>query len=145
MNHIFAKSQEFQRFLNKLNSNFTFCDNQVLQKHRDLSRQELNIVNALGQLGSMQMRELAEQQMMPMSTLTGVMDRLAQKSIVVRKRSPKDKRIIKVSLASNGEKVFRLLQEQRLVLTRNLMGTLKSEEQDILLLLSRKMRRDLIS
>lgn len=145
MNHIFAKSQEFNRFLNKLNSNFIFCDNQILQQHQELSRQELNIIKLLGQSGSMQMRELAHELMMPMSTLTGVMDRLAEKSIVIRNRSPKDKRVIKVNLASNGEKIFRTLQEQRLEITRNLMGKLRAEEQDILLLLSRKMRRNLIS
>lgn len=143
MNHLETKSRELQRFLDKLNSNYTSCDNYVLEELGNLSRQELNIITYLGTNGPQQMRNLAQGQLMPMSTLTGVMDRLRQKSVVIRQRSKKDKRIINVQLTATGLKIFKLVQRQRLSLTENLMRRLKSEEQDVLLLLSRKMRKNL--
>ncbi len=143
MNHLDAKSRELQRFLDKLNTSFNSCDNQVLEDYSHLSRRELNIITYLGLHGAQQMRDLARQQVMPMSTLTGVMDRLREKSAITRQRSAKDKRIIKVRLTPVGENIFKAVQRRRLHLTENLMRRLKSEEQDILLLLSRKMRKDL--
>ena len=143
MKYLETKSRELQRFLDKLNSNYIDCDNYVLEELGNLSRQELNIITYLGTNGPQQMRNLARGQLMPMSTLTGVMERLRQKSAVVRQRSVKYKRIINVQLTATGEKIFKLVQRRRLYLTENLMRLLKSEEQDVLLLLSRKMRKNL--
>ncbi|KAA3620388.1 MAG: MarR family transcriptional regulator [Calditrichaeota bacterium] len=141
MNHTATKSLELQHFFNKLNSSFAASDNSILHKFKSFSRHDLNIIVFLGLHGATKMQDLAHVQAMPMSTLTGVIDRLIEKSAIVRDRSEKDKRIIKVSLTPEGISLFQAVQEQRLILTENLMGLLKPEEQDILLLLSRKMRK----
>jgi DNA-binding MarR family transcriptional regulator len=91
---------------------------------------EVKMVEILGAHGSMIMTELAEAARLSLSTVTGVMDGLVEKKIVKRDRSEEDRRIVKVQLTSEGEKIYEQALEVRLRMVRGMLGALDREEQE---------------
>ena len=55
------------------------------------------------------MSELAANMGVPLSTATGIGARLARKGLVRRRRAPEDKRVVLVSLTTEGEAFARQL------------------------------------
>jgi DNA-binding MarR family transcriptional regulator len=100
---------------------------------------EVKIVEILGARGSMIMTELAEASMLSLSTVTGLIDGLVEKEIVKRERSEKDRRIVKVELTSEGEKIYEQALEVRLHMVRGMLGALNREEQEQIVNLFKKI------
>jgi DNA-binding MarR family transcriptional regulator len=71
-----------------------------------LTPSQFDIVATLGNTDGMSFRELGEKTLITKGTLTGVVDRLAAKSIVRRIASPSDRRSQIVKLTSRGETLF---------------------------------------
>jgi DNA-binding MarR family transcriptional regulator len=74
---------------------------------RGLTHAQFDIVATLGNTPGMSYKELGERTLITKGTLTGVIERLEQKGLVERKRSPDDKRSFFVRLTPQGEQVFR--------------------------------------
>jgi DNA-binding MarR family transcriptional regulator len=91
---------------------------------------EVKMVEILGARGPMMMSELADAAVLSVSTVTGVIDGLVEKKIVQRERSEEDRRIVKVQLTSEGEKIFEQALEVRLRMVRGMLGALNREEQE---------------
>ena len=91
---------------------------------------EVKMVEILGARGPMIMTELSEAAMLSLSTVTGVIDGLVEKKIVKRERSEEDRRIVKVELTSEGEKIYEQALEVRLRMVRGMLGALNREEQE---------------
>jgi len=72
-----------------------------------LTPAQFDIVATLGNTPGMSYKELGERTLITKGTLTGVIERLEQKGLVARERSPDDKRSFFVRLTSEGEQVFR--------------------------------------
>jgi len=53
-----------------------------------------------------------------------------EKKIVKRERSEEDRRIVKVELTSEGEKIYEQALEVRLRMVRGMLGALNREEQE---------------
>jgi DNA-binding MarR family transcriptional regulator len=54
----------------------------------------------------MSYKELGQKTLITKGTLTGVVDRLEQKGLVIRERCPRDKRSYYVRLSDAGEQLF---------------------------------------
>ena len=72
-----------------------------------LTHAQFDIVATLGNTPGMSYKELGERTLITKGTLTGVIERLEQKGLVVREQSSDDKRSFHVRLSAAGEAVFR--------------------------------------
>ena len=72
-----------------------------------LTHAQFDIIATLGNTSGMSYKELGERTLITKGTLTGVIERLEQKGLVLRERSNEDKRSYFVRLTEHGEAVFR--------------------------------------
>jgi DNA-binding MarR family transcriptional regulator len=71
-----------------------------------LTSSQFDIIATLGNTEGMRFKELGEKTLCTKGTLTGIVDRLADKGLVQRIASPTDGRSQIVQLTAAGEKVF---------------------------------------
>jgi DNA-binding MarR family transcriptional regulator len=71
-----------------------------------LTHAQFDIIATLGNTAGMTYKQLGERTLITKGTLTGVIERLEQKGLVVRQRSGDDKRSFFVSLTTSGEVLF---------------------------------------
>jgi MarR family 2-MHQ and catechol resistance regulon transcriptional repressor len=107
----------------------------------ELSRQELLAIEMLGASGQSIMRALADQLYLAVNTVTTLVDNLEKRDFVRRVRDEQDRRLIWVQLTSAGQKAFAALQEERRRLCRALLKSLNEDEQEIYLVITRKIAR----
>lgn len=72
-----------------------------------LTHAQFDIIATLGNTPGMTYKELGQKTLITKGTLTGVIERLEQKRLVVRERSEGDKRSFFVRLTPEGEDVFK--------------------------------------
>lgn len=109
--------------------------------HADLSMQELRVVEYLGDEGAHRMGELAEFLLLAVNSVTTLVDNLEKKQLVRRQRSEEDRRIVLVELTEAGQKIYAAAFQEKLLLLRNMLSGLTDEEQDIFMVLFRKIAR----
>ena len=117
------------------------CQNVEGLEH--LSMQELNAISVIGREGPCIMRKIADRMRLAVSTITTIVDKLVAKGLVVRERSEEDRRIVKVSLTQKGRMVYKADLDTHLELSQAMLSTLNEDEQDILIVLLRKISRNL--
>jgi DNA-binding MarR family transcriptional regulator len=71
-----------------------------------LTHAQFDIIATLGNTSGMSFKELGQKTLITKGTLTGVVDRLEQKGLIVRKRCTRDKRLYFVRLSGEGESLF---------------------------------------
>ncbi len=109
--------------------------------HVELNMQELRLVEFLGNEGPRMMRELAEYLTVAVNSVTSIVDNLERKGLVRRQRSQEDRRVIRVELTDPGREVYQSLVEVNLRLFRTMLGALTEDEQEIFMVLFRKIAR----
>ena len=72
-----------------------------------LTHAQFDIIATLGNTSGMSYKELGQRTLITKGTLTGVIERLEQKGLVLRERSTEDKRSWFVRLTDSGAAVFR--------------------------------------
>ena len=78
-----------------------------LVRQYGLTHAQFDIIATLGNTPGMSYKELGERTLITKGTLTGVIERLEQKGLVLRERSSDDKRSFYVRLTDAGEATFR--------------------------------------
>lgn len=106
-----------------------------------LSLQEMKVIKFVGETNSCIMREISEYLRVALSTTTNVVDKLEEKGFVRRERIEEDRRIIKVFLTDDGQKIFQQCVEDFLKLSRSMLLSLSETEQDVYLSLIEKIAR----
>ncbi len=109
--------------------------------HVALNQQELRVVEFLGHDGSQMMRALADYLSLAVNSVTSVADGLEQKGLIHRQRSEEDRRVVLVELTESGRETYNALEASKLQLFRSMLGPLTIDEQEILLVLFRKIAR----
>jgi DNA-binding MarR family transcriptional regulator len=109
--------------------------------HAELSAQELLLVEYLGDSGPRMMRELAEYLRLAVNSLTTIVDKLEHKGMARRQRSDEDRRIVRVELTDSGREVYDGAVEEKKHFLRGMLTTLTEDEQEIFLVLFRKIAR----
>jgi DNA-binding MarR family transcriptional regulator len=109
--------------------------------HAALNVQELRVVEYLGNEGPRMMRELAGYLAVAVNSMTGIVDHLEQKGLVRRHRSEEDRRVVRVELTDLGRTTYQSLAELNMRLFRTMLGALTADEQEIFLVLFRKIAR----
>ena len=111
----------------------------VLALDRQLPRSELLALLLLQRHGQRTMSELAEDLGAPLSTASGIGERLARRGLVQRQRGPEDRRVVVVRLTRKGETAAGKFREQIEGLMRRVAGALTEDEQAQLLALMAKV------
>jgi DNA-binding MarR family transcriptional regulator len=105
----------------------------------NLSKQEVRVIETLGKKSPCIMSELADNIMLAVSTLTGIVDNLVNKKLVRRERSEEDRRIVRVKLTPKGKDVYLAHEENHMQMSFGLLNALDELEQELLLQLFRKI------
>lgn len=93
-----------------------------------LTPPQFDIVATLGNTTGMTPKELGEKTLITKGTLTGVIDRLADKGLVRRVASPSDGRSQIIQLTGTGEKLFVRIFPAHLVYMQRAFDTLPPED-----------------
>jgi DNA-binding MarR family transcriptional regulator len=107
----------------------------VLALERQLPRSEMLALLLLQRHGERTMSELAEVLGAPLSTASGIGERLARRGLVQRRRRPEDRRVVVVRLTRKGATAAGKLRAQFDGLLRRVAAALTEEEQAQLLAL----------
>lgn len=107
----------------------------------ELTPQEMRYIEVLGANPSIMMRELSDHLLTPVSTATGVVDKLVTKGLVRRERVDEDRRIVRVALEEKGQGIYEFILEMHLTFSREMLAALNPDEREILLVLMRKIAR----
>ena len=114
-------------------------DPDVLTLDRQLPRSELLALLLLHRHGERTMSELAELLGAPLSTASGIGERLARRGLVKRQRRAEDRRVVVVRLTRKGATAAGKLRDQVEGLIRRVAGALTEDEQAQLLALVAKV------
>ena len=89
---------------------FNLVSNKKLQDdltRLDLTPPQFYVLATIGYAGGLPFGEIGEKMMVTVSNLTGIVDRLEEKKLVVRERDAHDRRVVRVTLTDKGLKVYR--------------------------------------
>ncbi|MBI2360039.1 MAG: MarR family transcriptional regulator [Deltaproteobacteria bacterium] len=73
----------------------------------DLTPPQFYVLATIGYAGGLPFSEIGEKMMVTVSNLTGIVDRLEEKGLVVRDRDVRDRRVVRVRLTEKGTKLYR--------------------------------------
>jgi len=102
---------------------------------------EVHVIEYLGDTGPHMMRELAEYLIVPVNSMNNMIDNLEKKGFAKRLRDDDDRRIVRVELTAEGQAAYREIVNEELRLCAQMLGTLTADEQDIFMVLMRKIAR----
>lgn len=89
---------------------FSLLSNKRLQddlESLDLTPPQFYVLATIGYAGGLPFSEIGEKMMVTVSNLTGIVDRLEEKGLVVRERDNHDRRVVRVTLTEKGAKSYK--------------------------------------
>lgn len=133
--------EAFNQVINQLIQKYMVVDNEAVMNSplAKLSMQELKVIVYLGTFKSDTMSNIAKKLALPHSTLTNIADRLQKKGYLKRESSPTDRRSYLLVLTNVGGELFAMEQQKYLPLSIAMSSSLTKSEQDILLLLLKRV------
>jgi MarR family transcriptional regulator, 2-MHQ and catechol-resistance regulon repressor len=72
-----------------------------------LTPPQFYVLATIGYAGSLPFGEIGAKMMVTVSNLTGIVDRLEEKKLVVRKRDDSDRRVVHVTLTEKGTSLYK--------------------------------------
>ena len=87
-------------------------DVSCMEAYQDVSKREFALLVTMGKRESMIMREVADFLQIPVSTATGIIDKLIEKGYVIRDYSPIDRRIVIVKLSEEGKSIYLTMKDK---------------------------------
>ncbi len=108
-----------------------------------LTTPQFGIVEALYHLGPLSLGQLADKLLVTGGNITYVMDRLEAQGLVLRERSPQDRRIIQAKLTPEGRKLISEVFPGHGAFIEDLANNLEVDEQEMLRALLKKLGRSI--
>lgn len=103
------------------------------QFKEDLTLPQMSVLGNIMQRGPISMRSLAQENMVAMSTMTEMVNRLVKLGFVKREKDESDRRIVNISMTPKGFKIF----EEKFKMARasfvTLLSTMGSKKQQELI------------
>lgn len=97
-----------------------------------MSKQELFTLLTVDKLKEATMGQLSDNMSFPMSTATGIVDRLVKKGYIERGKSESDRRIVVISLTCKGNAFVESMKNMILSYIKKAYDVLEEEEREIL-------------
>ena len=142
MKSLNQRADELRREVDDIVHQFRIVDAAAANgPHAELSCKELEVVEFLGDRGPHMMGELAEHLLVKANLVTNTIDNLEKKELVQRHRLVEDRRKIRVALTEAGQVVYTSAVEEKLRLLRTMLAALTEDEQEIFMVLMRKIAR----
>lgn len=110
-----------------------------LESLGNLSMQELNVLNIIGDNEPCIMSDIAKLAVLSLSSVTVIVEKLVKKKLVQRVRSEEDRRIVKGALTAEGKKIHLVQIEHMHTVLRKILTLLTPEEQENFLKVFRKI------
>src|SRR3984957_9820569 len=140
--HLDKKAADLQDVMQDIMKQFKCADVAAASgPHAELNMRELQIVELLGNDGPRMMREVAEFLNVAVNSVTTIVDALEAKSLVHRNRSDQDRRVGPVELTDGGRAAYHGALQMKLRVLRRMLGALTEDEQEIFMVLFRKIAR----
>lgn len=98
-----------------------------------VGEKELYILNFVGQKQNVKVSDIAENIAAPMSTITSIMDKLVERKLISRDHSGEDRRVINVSLTTDGKAAFKSLQSKKKKTAELMLSKFNEKEQDLVI------------
>ncbi|ANZ64649.1 hypothetical protein AYR62_11570 [Secundilactobacillus paracollinoides] len=114
-----------------------------LHSHRHPNSGQLRVIFLLAKNPQMTNSEIVEKLSIKPSSASGLVNRLVEGGLVQRHASPKDKRIMLISLTARGQRFLDSAHELRDKLSEVIFASLTDEEQAQLLHLLKKLSDDM--
>ncbi len=93
---------EIYQLINRINKKFEKLQRQIIRKE-NLTNAQFSILQQLWKTDGVQFKTLADACCCSQSTITGIVDTMEKKDIVVRKMNPEDRRSVLVILTEKGK------------------------------------------
>jgi len=137
-----AKAKQLRESIRDVIRQFRRSDAELAtQPQGDISFPEVHVIEFLGDRRACMMRELAEYLLVAVNTVTSIVDKLEQKKLVRRERDETDRRIVMAQLTELGLEAYQGILTARLNACRTMLAPLNEDEQDIFMVLMRKIAR----
>lgn len=137
-----SRAEDLGNVVREILKQFQLLDQQSAHgPHTHLSHQEMRVIEILGLTGMQMMRVIAADLGVAVNSLTKIIDQMEEKKLVLRVRSSSDRRVVHVNLTAEGKSTYRALKKAKSSFHRSILSVLTEDEQEILLVLFRKIAR----
>jgi DNA-binding MarR family transcriptional regulator len=136
--------RELAQFIDALTERFK-ANESVFADRLEVSERELALLRALAKEGPMIMRALGGRFGVPVSTMTGLVDRMEKKGLVRRVRGRHDRRAIELEATPAGALALREHARGLEAIARGMLETLGDRDQQALIAILRRVREGFAS
>ena len=105
----------------------------ITEEFKDITYNDMHIIEAVGVDEPRNMKTVAKLMSVTTGTLTNAMDALCDKGYVVRERSTKDKRVIKLRLTDKGKSAYYHHEQFHRQMIKNIASEMTEQETEILI------------
>lgn len=103
-----------------------------LELDLNFSKTELMALMVVDRYGEVSMSQICDALNIPMSTSTGIVDRMVKKGFLHRERSDIDRRVVVVAMTERGREVFRYFRDMLTGYLVQIESVLTDEEKQLL-------------
>ncbi len=118
-------------------------DDTCVQLTEDISKKDMAIIMFVGDNEQVIMKQIADHMSIPVSTTTGLVDKLVKKKYLRRIYSEEDRRSINIGLDSLGDQAHELMMRLRNDMSGKILDDLSDQESTQLILLLEKVTKNL--
>lgn len=111
----------------------------ITEEFKDITYNDMHIIEAVGIDEPRNMKTVAKLMSVTTGTLTKAMDALCEKGYVVRERSTKDKRVIKLRLTDKGKSAYYHHEQFHRQMIKNIASEMSEPETEVLIYALAKM------
>ena len=111
----------------------------ITEEFKDITYNDMHIIEAVGIDEPRNMKTVAKLMSVTTGTLTKAMDALCEKGDVVRERSTKDKRVIKLRLTDKGKSAYYHHEQFHRQMIKNIASEMSEQETEVLIYALAKM------
>lgn len=105
----------------------------ITEEFKDITYNDMHIIEAVGVDEPRNMKTVAKLMSVTTGTLTKAMDALCDKGYVIRERSTKDKRVIKLRLTDKGKSAYYHHEQFHRQMIKNIAAEMNEQETEILI------------
>lgn len=105
----------------------------ITDEFKDITYNDMHIIEAVGVDEPRNMKTVAKLMSVTTGTLTKAMDALCEKGYVVRERSTKDKRVIKLRLTDKGKSAYYHHEQFHRQMIKNIASEMSEQETEVLI------------
>lgn len=132
-------SETFPKIFSKLLVRMEEVDDWCVRMTQDIAKQDLLLIDHIGESEYLIMRDIAEYLNTPHSTATGIVDKLVKKAYLQRFYSEEDRRTVLVGLTDKAKELKNMFCNKRHEMSENIAALLTEKEQDELLRIFEKI------